>query len=286
MASGVCHTDLHAADGDWPVKPTLPFIPGHEGAGIVAALGAGVTGLKEGDPVGIAWLHDACGACEYCITGWETLCAAQHNSGYSVNGTFAEYAIGSAAYVGRLPDRSGLRRAGADPLRRRHDLQGHQGDRGAAGRVDRDLGHRRARARRRAVRQGHGAARRRGRRDRGEARARPRARRRCRRERGGTGCRCADVSSRRTAARMASWSPRCRSRRFRPGAADGAAQGHREPRRPAARRVPDAHLRRRAEAHHDPRLDRRHTRQDLAEALAFAAEARCERTSIAHNWQM
>jgi propanol-preferring alcohol dehydrogenase len=105
MASGVCHTDLHAADGDWPVKPTLPFIPGHEGAGIVVALGAGVSGLREGDPVGIAWLHDACGACEHCVTGWETLCESQHNSGYGVNGSFAEYAIGSAAYVGRLPQR-------------------------------------------------------------------------------------------------------------------------------------------------------------------------------------
>ena len=63
-----------------------------------------VTNLKEGDPVGIAWLHDACGACEYCQTGWETLCEAQHDSGYSVNGSFAEYAIGSAAYVGRLPN--------------------------------------------------------------------------------------------------------------------------------------------------------------------------------------
>ena len=105
MASGVCHTDLHAANGDWPVKPTLPFIPGHEGAGVVTALGSGVTGLREGDPVGIAWLHDACGACEYCVTGWETLCGSQHNSGYGVNGSFAEYAIGSAAYVGRLPER-------------------------------------------------------------------------------------------------------------------------------------------------------------------------------------
>jgi propanol-preferring alcohol dehydrogenase len=104
VASGVCHTDLHAADGDWPVKPTLPFIPGHEGAGIVAALGSGVRGLKVGDPVGIAWLHDACGACEHCVGGWETLCTSQRNSGYSVNGTFAEYAIGSAAYVGHLPE--------------------------------------------------------------------------------------------------------------------------------------------------------------------------------------
>ena len=105
VASGVCHTDLHAADGDWPVKPTLPFVPGHEAAGIVAALGPGVSRLKEGDPVGVAWLHDACGTCEHCNTGWETLCEAQHNSGYSVDGGFAEYVVGSAAYVGRLPDR-------------------------------------------------------------------------------------------------------------------------------------------------------------------------------------
>jgi len=102
-ASGVCHTDLHAVDGDWPVKPVPPFIPGHEGAGIVAALGSGVTMLKEGDRVGIAWLHDACGGCEYCVTGWETLCPGQRNSGYSVNGSFAEYAIAAAPYVGRLP---------------------------------------------------------------------------------------------------------------------------------------------------------------------------------------
>ena len=104
VASGVCHTDLHAADGDWPVKPKVPFVPGHEGAGIVTAVGPGVTRVKEGDPVGVAWLHDACGACEYCISGWETLCEAQHNSGYSVNGAFAEYVIASAAYVARLPD--------------------------------------------------------------------------------------------------------------------------------------------------------------------------------------
>jgi alcohol dehydrogenase, propanol-preferring len=103
IATGVCHTDLHAVDGDWPAKPVLPFIPGHEGAGIVAAIGPGVTGLKEGDPVGVAWLHDACGRCEYCRTGWDSLCLTQHNSGYSVNGSFAEYVVGSAPYVGRLP---------------------------------------------------------------------------------------------------------------------------------------------------------------------------------------
>ncbi|WP_205633859.1 alcohol dehydrogenase AdhP [Labilithrix luteola] len=103
VATGVCHTDLHAAQGDWPIKPTPPLVPGHEGAGVVAAIGPGVTDLKVGDPVGIAWLHDACGKCEYCITGWETLCEKQRNSGYGVNGTFAEYAIGSAAYVARFP---------------------------------------------------------------------------------------------------------------------------------------------------------------------------------------
>jgi propanol-preferring alcohol dehydrogenase len=102
-ATGVCHTDLHAVDGDWPVKPIMPLIPGHEGVGYVAACGPGVKDLKEGDPVGIPWLHDACGICEYCQTGWETLCEAQHNSGYSVNGTYAQYAIASAAYVGHLP---------------------------------------------------------------------------------------------------------------------------------------------------------------------------------------
>lgn len=105
MASGVCHTDLHAAQGDWPVKPSPPFIPGHEGTGTVAAIGRGVTTLREGDRVGVAWLHDACGRCEYCTTGWETLCESQHNSGYSVNGSFAEYTIGAANYVGRLPER-------------------------------------------------------------------------------------------------------------------------------------------------------------------------------------
>jgi propanol-preferring alcohol dehydrogenase len=104
IASGVCHTDLHAADGDWPVKPTLPFTPGHEGAGIVVALGSGVTHLKEGDRVGIAWLHSACGYCEFCLSGWETLCPKQKNSGYSVNGSFAQYAVAQADYLGRIPD--------------------------------------------------------------------------------------------------------------------------------------------------------------------------------------
>jgi alcohol dehydrogenase, propanol-preferring len=102
-ACGVCHTDLHAASGDWPVKPVPPFIPGHEAAGVVAALGAGVTEFKLGDAVGVAWLHDACMRCEYCETGWETLCEHQHNTGYSVNGGFAEYVVASAPFAARLP---------------------------------------------------------------------------------------------------------------------------------------------------------------------------------------
>jgi alcohol dehydrogenase, propanol-preferring len=111
-ASGVCHTDLHAAEGDWPIKPTLPFVPGHEGAGTVVAVGRGVRHLKEGDRAGIAWLHSACGHCEFCMTGWETLCLNQQNSGYSVNGTFAEYALGQADYVGQLPDQLSFTAAG------------------------------------------------------------------------------------------------------------------------------------------------------------------------------
>ncbi len=103
-ACGVCHTDLHAADGDWPIKPPLPFIPGHEGVGHVAAVGAGVRGIREGDRVGVPWLHTACGHCEHCLTGWETLCDHQQMTGYTVNGSFAEYVLADPAYVGHLPD--------------------------------------------------------------------------------------------------------------------------------------------------------------------------------------
>jgi propanol-preferring alcohol dehydrogenase len=103
IASGVCHTDLHAADGDWPVKPKLPLIPGHEAIGYVVALGQDVNGIKEGDIVGVPWLYSACGCCEFCITGWETLCDTQQNGGYSVDGGYAEYVVADARYVGRMP---------------------------------------------------------------------------------------------------------------------------------------------------------------------------------------
>jgi len=102
-ACGVCHTDLHAASGDWPVKPRLPFIPGHEGVGHIVAAGASVAHVKEGDRVGVPWLYSACGHCRHCLGGWETLCETQQNTGYSVNGGFAEYVVADANYVGRLP---------------------------------------------------------------------------------------------------------------------------------------------------------------------------------------
>lgn len=113
-ASGVCHTDLHAASGDWPVKPSPPFIPGHEGVGHVAAVGAGVTQVKEGDRIGVPWLHTACGHCEHCHTGWETLCHDQQMTGYTVNGGFAEYVLADPNYVGHLPD--GLEFGAAAPV--------------------------------------------------------------------------------------------------------------------------------------------------------------------------
>lgn len=103
-ASGVCHTDLHAAEGDWPVKPNPPFIPGHEGVGFVSAVGAGVKHVKEGDRVGVPWLYTACGHCRHCLGGWETLCHEQQNAGYSVNGGFAQYVVADPNYIGHLPD--------------------------------------------------------------------------------------------------------------------------------------------------------------------------------------
>lgn len=108
QAAGVCHTDLHAADGDWPVKPNPPFIPGHEGVGFVSAVGAGVSHVKEGDRVGVPWLYSACGHCEHCLGGWETLCHSQQNTGYSVNGGFAEYVVADPNYVGLLPKNVGF----------------------------------------------------------------------------------------------------------------------------------------------------------------------------------
>ncbi len=108
-ASGLCHTDIHAANGDWPVKPTPPFVPGHEGVGLVHAVGDGVTHLAVGERVAVPWLGYACGRCKYCLTGWETLCLQQQNSGYSVDGCYAEYFLADADFAAKVP-------AGVDPF--------------------------------------------------------------------------------------------------------------------------------------------------------------------------
>jgi alcohol dehydrogenase, propanol-preferring len=102
-ASGLCHTDIHAAHGEWPVKPNPPFIPGHEGVGVVTATGPGSTVHKPGDRVAIPWLGYACGHCRYCVAGWETLCQVQQNTGYSVDGSYAEYVVADDRYVVDVP---------------------------------------------------------------------------------------------------------------------------------------------------------------------------------------
>ena len=102
--SGLCHTDIHAANGDWPVKPSPPFIPGHEGVGAVTELGPGVSEVAVGDRVAMPWLGYACGTCDFCVSGWETLCQQQKNMGYSIDGGFGEYAVAYARYVVKVPE--------------------------------------------------------------------------------------------------------------------------------------------------------------------------------------
>jgi alcohol dehydrogenase, propanol-preferring len=103
-ACGLCHTDIHAAHGDWPVKPSPPFVPGHEGVGTVVELGPHVTEVALGDRVAMPWLGYACGTCDYCVSGWETLCLEQKNMGYSIDGGFGEYARAYARYVVKVPE--------------------------------------------------------------------------------------------------------------------------------------------------------------------------------------
>src|SRR3954452_9663712 len=112
---GLCHTDIHAARGEWPVKPSPPFIPGHEGVEIIERLGAGpMYGLEPGMRVALPWLGYACGVCRYCNSGRETLCLHQQNMGYALDGAFAEYALGYARHVVRVPD--SVSSADASPL--------------------------------------------------------------------------------------------------------------------------------------------------------------------------
>lgn len=113
-ACGVCHTDVHAANGDWPVRPKPPFVPGHEGIGRVISIGRNVRSLKEGDRVGVPWLFQACGLCDYCLTSRETMCESALYGGYTANGGFAEYCVAPADYVARIPQ--GLDPVAAGPI--------------------------------------------------------------------------------------------------------------------------------------------------------------------------
>lgn len=101
--SGVCHTDLHALNGDWPLPTKLPLVGGHEGAGVVVAVGDLVTDVKIGDHAGVKWLNGSCLACDFCQTADEPLCPKPQLSGYTVDGTFQQYCIAKAAHVARIP---------------------------------------------------------------------------------------------------------------------------------------------------------------------------------------
>ena len=105
MTCGLCHTDIHVRDGDWETaRPSLPRIPGHEGAGVVAALGEGVTAPAIGTRVGIAWLSDACHLCAACLTGSENLCThAASGTGFAADGCMAEYVVVRAEFLCPLP---------------------------------------------------------------------------------------------------------------------------------------------------------------------------------------
>ena len=109
---GVCHTDLHVKNGDFGDKTGV--ILGHEGIGIVSQLGPGVSALKVGDRVSVAWFYQGCGHCEYCNTGRETLCRSVKNAGYSVDGGMAEQCIVHADYAVKVPE--GLDSAAASSI--------------------------------------------------------------------------------------------------------------------------------------------------------------------------
>ena len=102
-ACGVCHTDLHTVEGDLSL-PKLPIVPGHQIVGVVDALGAGVKTFREGDRVGIPWLHWTCGQCSFCRQGLENLCENARFTGLHVNGGYAEATVVPEAFALRLPE--------------------------------------------------------------------------------------------------------------------------------------------------------------------------------------
>lgn len=101
--SGVCHTDLHAMLGDWPIPTKSNLIGGHEGAGVVVARGELVTDVEIGDYAGVKWLNGSCLSCSFCRQSDEPLCGKALLSGYTVDGSFQQYAIAKAAHVARIP---------------------------------------------------------------------------------------------------------------------------------------------------------------------------------------
>jgi propanol-preferring alcohol dehydrogenase len=101
--SGVCHTDLHALNGDWPLDTKLPLVGGHEGAGVVVARGELVKDIEIGDHAGVKWLHGSCLSCEFCQQSDEPLCPKALLSGYTVDGSFQQYCVAKAAHVARIP---------------------------------------------------------------------------------------------------------------------------------------------------------------------------------------
>lgn len=99
---GVCHTDLHIVEGDLSL-PRLPLVPGHQVVGSVDAVGSGVSQLREGDRIGIPWLHSTDGTCDYCLAGNENLCVHGQFTGLHVDGGYADYAIVGEAFACALP---------------------------------------------------------------------------------------------------------------------------------------------------------------------------------------
>ncbi|GMM31303.1 alcohol dehydrogenase [Martiniozyma asiatica (nom. inval.)] len=112
--SGVCHTDLHAWKGDWPLATKLPLVGGHEGAGVVVAKGANVTNFEIGDLAGIKWLNGSCMGCEYCQQGAEPNCPQADLSGYTHDGSFQQYATADAIQAAKIPKGTDL--AGVAPI--------------------------------------------------------------------------------------------------------------------------------------------------------------------------
>lgn len=101
--SGVCHTDFHAMMGHWPIPVKMPLVGGHEGAGVVVAKGNLVSSFEIGDHAGIKWLNGSCSECEFCRQSDTPLCADAQLSGYTVDGTFQQYALGKATHASKIP---------------------------------------------------------------------------------------------------------------------------------------------------------------------------------------